>query len=496
MKKLILLTLLLPVLAAAQSGVKNFDTVRVKHVRFLDMPIPADGHGKSDTVDIRSDGTDLWIITADTTLKLSRQESTPVGADFPLEYVTRNDSTIIQVDTTEPGLATIWNATHIGGFGINIAETSGPDTFTADTTEVPTFSDLLAATFWYGTGELGDVTLDGTQGTISSASYTWVTKTNDTLYTLGNDAHFSNLTIKPGIRLNKNGFRLYVLNTLNDSGTISNNGGPGGDAVDAVGATPGSAGAAGAAAGNNYFMTQGAGVAGAINGLVGNTGVTLTASIFRDSGGATGGAGGKGGCRDGNITCPAAGGGAGPKGSASGLTAGFGANRDIWALISGRAFAPATAVSGLQGKLTSGSGGSGTSGITGAGGGQAGGAAGYGGGSGAVGGWVVVCARIIMGNGVIESRGGDGGDGGDGGAATGDFSGGGGGGGGGGAGGGGIVTVVTNSLGANITLRAPGGSKGIGGTAGLHGSGAGTAPENGADGQDGPWGRVFTYFLN
>lgn len=65
----------------------------------------------------------------------------------------------------------------------------------------------------YGTGMDGSVTLDGTNSVTLGDSTTWAI-TSSNLYTATRDLYFYNLTINANVRVDPNGYRIFVKNNL------------------------------------------------------------------------------------------------------------------------------------------------------------------------------------------------------------------------------------------------------------------------------------------
>lgn len=78
----------------------------------------------------------------------------------------------------------------------------------------------------YGTGLDGNITLDGSSTVTLGDSTTWAI-TSSNLYTATRDYYFNNLTINANVRLDPNGYRIFVKNllTLNNGSIIGFNGG-------------------------------------------------------------------------------------------------------------------------------------------------------------------------------------------------------------------------------------------------------------------------------
>jgi len=286
----------------------------------------------------------------------------------------------------------------------------------------------------------GDVSLAGAYGAqpaaimygdLSDGSVTISTNT-----TLTRDMFYNDLTVNAGIRLNTDGFRVFVRGALTNHGYISNNGGDGGSIYD--GTSPGGSSSGRWTVGGVFLTTGGDGYHSVLgDGGAGGIGSSINVTL--------GGSGGSGG------RCVGYPGGAG--GWADPPMPHQGSVREAVAATRGM----------LQDNSFIGGGGGG-----GGGGSLCYGAGGSGGGGGGGGGVVVLIAKYISNDGVIEANGGAGGDGRDG-----YFNGSSGGGGG---GGGGVVIIVTPSTVAG-TVQALGGAGGSGvgewataGTAGVDGT--------------------------
>lgn len=282
----------------------------------------------------------------------------------------------------------------------------------------------------YGDGSNGDVTI-----------------TAD--HTLTSDMYYRSLTVSPSKKLNANGYRVFVKETLTLNGTIRNNGTDG---------TPGSS------------WNGGSGGAGGAAGTLG---------------GGSAGTGGPSGSFDagsqasapGARTCEATGHGGGGGGGGVGLNGGGGGSSAVAATV---AKMDAKSPHLLYGTTTvqGGVGGRGGSSGGGDGAGNNGGGAGGGGGGGGI--VAIFASKIEFGaNGRIEAQGGAGGAGGTVSATGGDPAGGGGGGGG---GAGGFVYLTYDFLlAAEGKISVAGGAGGSGGN-GTQGGGAGGAGTNGTDG--------------
>jgi hypothetical protein len=140
----------------------------------------------------------------------------------------------------------------------------------------------------FGTGQDGDVTLDG------STNYNSFSSRSGSVYTLTRDVFADDLTINTGVELKAAGFRVYVKGTLTTVGTgkISANGVAGSGINGGASSGTGTV-LAGSAGGTGSGFTTGVASSNVTNGLggVGGTGGT--------------GAGGVGGA-GGTVTAPTA----------------------------------------------------------------------------------------------------------------------------------------------------------------------------------------------
>ncbi len=279
-------------------------------------------------------------------------------------------------------------------------------------------------------------------------------------YTLESDGYFQNLEITNQAILFTNGYRLFARKITNN-GRIHNNA-----SIGATGYFPSHVAGANGGDGGVQFLNS------RTDGLVGGTGIAKTNSIFNplDYIGSTGGKGADGtaGSNDGSHV-PSHGVVGGNSGTTTLLNL---LKRDSRPLIEGGYFVSGTK---LFYQLHGGAGGGGGGGCGGGapGPGTKPGDGGVGGSGGSGAGYVLVCAKYILGNGKIQSNGGSGFDGGFGGAGKTGLQGdppvqyviyGEGGGGGGGAGGsGGIVIIICVSKDSTITLETNYGYGGFGG---------------------------------
>jgi len=274
----------------------------------------------------------------------------------------------------------------------------------------------------YGDGSDGDVTISA-----------------DT--SLSRDMFYRNLTINSGVRLDPNGYIIFVKEKLVNNGTISRAGNDGTDGSPGSGGTGGSGGSEGTGLPQGSLGSSASGGIGGAGANVGGTAVAGSVGIGASpSLGGNGGAGGSGGN-------------AGASGGAGGV-----------------ATEPAASVGGFRAlplallhkdvlndvRLLGGAGGGG------GGGGEDDGtyAGGGGGGGGSGGGPLVIAAKVLENNGTITAKGGNGGAGG---AAEGGTAGAGGQGGG---GGGGDILLVYHEKKGSGTVTADGGT---GATAGSPG---------------------------
>lgn len=300
-------------------------------------------------------------------------------------------------------------------------------------------------------GAISPLTGDGSDGDVTISANTTLTR----------DMYYNNLTISAGYTLNTAGFKVFVKDTYDceNGAYVTANGNDGADGGDGVGSGVGGAAGAGGTAteGTTKNIAGGAGGRGANEGESGggtseldsDNGVNATMCIGGDGG--DGGNGGNGWVYTGGV--------AGDGGVATQFKS---------------QLKQATEAISLLKDINSGAGAAG-------GGGGAYYSAGGGGGGGASGVPVIICAKNIIHNGEIQSKGGDGGDGGD--ASTTQT----GGGGGGGAGGhGGIIILIYSTKTGSGTTDVSGGTGGTGGT----GNSSGTTGYNGGSGEDGLDGSV------
>ena len=351
----------------------------------------------------------------------------------------------------------------------------------------------------FGDGNDGALDFDG------SSTVLGISPSSST-YTLTRDIYASNLTIRTGVTIIPNGFRIFVSGTLTREGTgiIKQNGGNATNGGNASGTrNGGSAGSAGSGgSGTNSGSLPGSnagkgGVAGANTGTGGSspagvttglTGFTLTSCL--GSSGRNGAQGGASGAANGGAV---GGANASSGGTAGSFTAAIYKPRTfplmvIGHQISGTSVSPFTC-NGSDGGPSGGQEGA-SNNATPVYGGNGGGS----GGNGGDGGFAFVAARILVlsnSNTFVQCKGGNGGAGGAGsqGSTSGATGGGGGGGGGGGhGGGGGIAWIVYNTLSSgSIVTDVSGGTGGTGGAGAtaVGNGGAGSAGTNGSAGQSG-----------
>ena len=326
---------------------------------------------------------------------------------------------------------------------------------------------------------------------------------------LTTNKYYRNLTVKSGYKLyvdyqTFNGpMAIFVdgILTIESGAYIVASGWDGQDGFDAVNEVGGIGGIPAAtldgylcgrlAGGGGGNGPNGDGGSGSV-GAVGGAGTDKTNCYFKtsDAAGVQGGAGGASGT-------PTAGGAAGAAGTGTPVAATAGGsttenqpktmnNFTLWRVF------PLSANPELLRIAASSSGG----GSGGAGGGSGTGTGGGGGGGGCAGqngGGLLLCARKVVNNGTIESKGGVGGDGGKGGdgqtPGIGDTGDGGGGGGGGGGGHGGLVAIICKEFSGNnpVVTGGAGGTGGVGGAAGSEGGTAGSNGSNGTAGKDGEY---------
>jgi hypothetical protein len=317
-----------------------------------------------------------------------------------------------------------------------------------DVGKVPKLNDdgVLSTSFFsiFGDGSDGDVTIS-------------------TPTTLTRDMYYNNLTVNDV--LTTNGYRIFVKETIDGSGTIDwgipNDGGNGvNSSTDTL-----AVGGAGGAQGGAGLLKNVAGANGATATNAGNAGTSVVSSI-----GVAGSAGGQSGPgASGSVSLAG-----GVAGSVTKPINQFGYNLFLNLAMMDLKY------DGTFTRLFSSAGsGGGASSQRGTGGGSGSGAThSGGGGGGASGGIVFICARFWEGTFTIKSIGGDGGNGAN---VTGSFSTGinGPGGGGGGAGGVSVVFFGTKTWSGSYNLA--GGTGGTGGT----GSGSGVTGQNGANGVTG-----------
>ena len=294
-------------------------------------------------------------------------------------------------------------------------------------------------------------------------------------YSLTKDYYFTTFVNATGTTINTHGYRIFANNSINNRGTLMNNG-----VVGTVGngsAGCGAAIAGGAGGRGGYSGSVPGGISGSQGGsstdcgagLVGNTGTSKTLAIVTGNGTA-GGAGGAGKGGDGN--CPNSGGAAGGSGPGGTTTVSSNLPRNFVQAYILAEFSGATYTAQNNGAGSGGGGGGGgeSSITTGASGGGGGGA----------GGTVFLAAPSVTNSGTISTTGGNGGKGGDAANTCG-------GGGGGGAGGHGGSTIVVYKI-----LNNSGSITATGGTGGAKGNKYGTGEgADGVAGADGAAGTVY-----
>ena len=295
----------------------------------------------------------------------------------------------------------------------------------------------------FGAGKDGALVFDGTStvlGLVPSAS----------TYTLNRSIFAASIIVNHGVTVLTRGYRMFVLGTLTNFGTVSNAGNNGLNAGNQSGVVGGAALVAVEVGGSSTGGPSGSGTIGA--GSNGTSGSSLT--------NAAGGAGATGG-NGGNIPA-GSGGGTGGAGGALTVRAFHGLSPH---LILGASL------------LSGGSGGGGGAGGAGSGGSNFGGAGGSGGSGGGV---LLLFAHTIQSFGRITAAGGNGGNG-----ANGQLGNSGGGGGGAGGGGGVLYLVYTKYDGTGLVTAS-------GGLGGAPGNGLGTG-NPGLPGNPGTDGKLFRY---
>jgi hypothetical protein len=267
---------------------------------------------------------------------------------------------------------------------------------------IPTPSSSGAAIGVYGNGSDGDVIMGA--GTTA----------------LARDMFYHDLTVPAGATVQAAGWFICVSGTLTLGGTIDHGGG---DGADATIAGPGVGGGGTDRNGSAPFSTAGGAGGVGSGGISSNQGSVYPSCVAR---------GGRGGAGDDGL------------GGSSGAITATGSAGNIrqlpWCLNA--CLSPTD--SGVRVSCSSGGGGGAGAAFT---------AQAYGGGGGGGGGYLVLCARVITGSGLVRAKGGDGGDAFQ--QVAGNSAGGGGG------GGGGVAVVVTDTLAANLpTITAAGGAGG------------------------------------
>jgi hypothetical protein len=343
-------------------------------------------------------------------------------AGDPNGAVTGAEGSLV-MDSTTPALwqntngATAW--TKIGGF------TTG-------------------SSVYYGDGSDGTITFDCVTTPVAGATLSGST------YTLARDIAPLNMTVNGGCTVATRNFRVFVLNTLTNNGTIMNSG-------DAAVGRPG--GNCGGVSTKFYAACAGSGGSGTNGPGAGTDGDANSVAIPQWPAQATTAPGAAGG-----------GHGQGGGGGSTGANAGGGGGSIANPSVNAGLF---TAVSSFAGKFD-GSGGAVSPWGTGGGGGGCVGGSCTGGGGGGGGGIVFVGANQCLGTGVIAARGGNGGNG----ALVGGT-----GAGGGGGGGGGVVSLIYSHRSAGCTTSVTGGT-------------GGTPAGTGAAGGNGSSGTALTYNLS
>jgi hypothetical protein len=343
----------------------------------------------------------------------------------------------------------------------------------------------------FGDGSDGDATLNG-----STDYSSWSSRSGD-IYTMTRDVYLNNLTINSGKTLRPAGYRIYVLGTLENNGTIQYNGGNGGAGTNDARSPAG----VGGTVVSGFFKASpgGTGGLGATSGNDGQPGGV--AAQIRAGLGGRGGNGGQGGGRSSSPPTP------NPSTALAVLppVMRFGTIRFLTIIgcdynLKNYSEIPQTQTTGAASAGTAhthqydsdrallipvsgglgGCGGGGGHGYMDSG--SAVGTSGGGGGGG--GGVIFIACKTWAGNGVIEAKGGNGGQGG---SATSSNNRGGSGGSGGG--GGGVIIMIFAFKTYTGSTSVAGGTKGAKGTQ----TGSGTAP---TDGTDGSAGTVYEIQMN
>tara|TARA_R110000868_G_scaffold123583_1_gene327157 strand:- start:1402 stop:3099 length:1698 start_codon:yes stop_codon:yes gene_type:complete len=335
---------------------------------------------------------------------------------------------------------------------------------------------------------------DGSDGDVTISSPTSLTR----------DMYYNNLTVNS--TLDPKGFRIFVKNVLDGTGTINSNGGAGTNGSSSTTNSGASGGAGGTAAHTGGYLPDAlAGVTGGSGGTgssdvgtgAGGAGATSAGNAASNSiggNGAAGATGGAGGTTNGSFGSGT--GGTSTGGTATALAATAGGTKQATTAVLWRVFGGSSVISYTGNAGAGGGGGGGGGGAQGGTSSTNAGGGGGGGGGGGNGGNILVAARIIRGSFNITATGGVGGNGGNGANAQAGTNTGGGGGGAGAAGGsGGVVTIISNdSIGWTGTATAAGGAAGTGGTGGSP-NGTGTSGSTGSTGTTGTTGIIRTFTL-
>lgn len=245
----------------------------------------------------------------------------------------------------------------------------------------------------FGDGSDGAVDLDGTN------EYTGFATRSGNVYTLARDVYAAALTVRAGVTLKTNGYKIFAVGTvtIESSGVISNAGEDGGNSLTATGGNAGASAGGGSTKSPPPARAGGDGVAYAA-GEGGAAGADETYSLNGQNGvaGAAGGNGNAG-----------SGGSGGSGGVATPLASSAGGVCDMVHLLAWRVLPSGSFPQSFG--LTAGNGGAGGGGATcSAGHWYTGGGGGGGGGNG---GYLVIVARYLINEGTISVAGGDGGDG-------------------------------------------------------------------------------------
>lgn len=114
--------------------------------------------------------------------------------------ITVTDGSTTVTDATSIDFTSGATVTDLGGGVAGVAVSGGP-----------------SEVWWYGSGEDGSATLDG------SASVGWATKSGST-YTMTRSVVLTNLTVNSGVTLVNDAYAIYCSGTLTNNGNINNNG--------------------------------------------------------------------------------------------------------------------------------------------------------------------------------------------------------------------------------------------------------------------------------